>query len=149
MDEKKSRCKYYLEENDTNVQMNVNCPSLDQIHEYIERYGVGNNVKELVLDNGKRLSTISITEYLKISHESWANAQYFVYGQLPLMTYTPITYDILTSAILKNNESIGNNGIVYNSRECMGVNRHKLLFLNFLEVLRFMGCETPDYTPTY
>ena len=138
-----------MDHNTSYVKLDTNCPSLDQIHEYIERYGVGNNVKELVLDNGKRLSTISITEYIKISHESWAKAQYFVYGQLPLMTYTPITYDILISAILKNNESICNNGIVCNSRECMGVKRHKFLFLNFLEVLRFMGCETPDYTPTY
>ena len=44
------------------------------------------------------LDLTALTEYEKNSREPWANGRYYLYGQLPVLTDTPITRQLLNDA---------------------------------------------------
>ena len=76
-----------------------------------------------------------LNEYHKNSLEPWSNHKYYLYGQLSTCPDTPISNELLQSAVEVNRERSKKYGGPCNSFEAASIMTQDTLFTNLLKVL--------------
>ena len=101
-------------------------PSLNDLIDWSKNIGKYNLPKK---------NTDCLHKYRNDAEESkWSNGKYYLYGHIPIDCDTPITHDLLQSAIEKHNISMIDY-IPYNSMEAASNATHQVKFTNLLQGL--------------
>jgi hypothetical protein len=108
-------------------------PSLDQLIDWFKRVGEEMNIDDHIEANEMAV----LNEYKTNSMSTWASGKYYLYGQIPIDTNTPITPELLQSAIDANSRRYVEYGGPCNSFEAASIAKSDDQFKNFMKLLDF------------
>lgn len=108
-------------------------PSLDQLIDWFKRVGEEMNIDDHIEANEMAV----LNEYKTNSMSTWASGKYYLYGQIPIDTNTPITPALLQSAIDANSRRYVEYGGPCNSFESASIAKSDDQFKNFMKLLDF------------
>ena len=108
-------------------------PSLDQLIDWFKRVGEEMNIDDHIEANEMAV----LNEYKTNSMSTLASGKYYLYGQIPIDTNTPITPALLQSAIDANSRRYVEYGGPCNSFEAASIAKSDDQFKNFMKLLDF------------
>ena len=108
-------------------------PSLDQLIDLIKVASEETNLDDYLEPNVRKV----LNEYKLASESTWSNDKYYLYGQIPIDTDTPITPALLQSAIDANSRRYVEYGGPCNSFEAASIAKSDAQFKNLLVILDF------------